>query len=445
MSEEITNSVNLERSATVVEQTAEPTVEPIAEPTVELAEPTADEIEEQIELEIESELKAEMESVQEQTKSGVVTYSKFAEVANADPDGDAEVETDSSNMTPVTNPMTYDTPDDEAEEGITDDEENNRECSEEHEATEEDVDSAEFNDLATGTRDQPRVPPPKYSTPPPFKYAIEVYQDILDESILQAMKELKRNHDKSRYARVRLPLFGKYIEIEIEKEDTSESDVHRYVLHLLHYGPINKRIVSSLKFPEDATEDYVKATKFCHRDLGIWLRTNAEGKTSGGDGTGVGGTACSPFRDTQIALRDKGYYLQDLSHYVYDNAKGKHYYRIDIRLYQDPLAVKPEAYWHEYGVIPGMRDIVEKAQAELAANPPPEKESYPGRRRHKGNRNQNNRQNNRRGQNHKNKHSNRNQKKSPKLSKSSKSSKSSGSSGYDHGDFNPVIDASQNE
>ena len=51
----------------------------------------------------------------------------------------------------------------------------------------------------------------------------------------------------------------------------------------------------------------------------IWTKVNAEGKNLGGNGFGYGGTACSPFRDVQISLRDKGYYLQDLSQYVFDN------------------------------------------------------------------------------------------------------------------------------
>ena len=195
----------------------------------------------------------------------------------------------------------------------------------------------------------------------PFTKAIVSYRVILDNAILEAINQLTQNSNKFRYARVRLGLFTDVVEVECgdsgnfeSKDPENKTKTYSYPLHKLHYGPINKAYTESMVFLANASPDYVKASKFCYRDWMIWTKVNADGKNPGGNGFGYGGTACSPFRDVQIDLRDKGYYLQDLSQYVFDKTKNKWYYNIDIRLYQDKNAVRPKSLWHQYGMIPGL-------------------------------------------------------------------------------------------
>jgi len=198
----------------------------------------------------------------------------------------------------------------------------------------------------------------------PFAQAMEMYKlDFLEPAVLKAIAHLSKQEDKSRYARVKLGLFKDVIEIDIKTEMKTGMEIeegvrtYTYPLHKLHYGPIDKSVTDSIVFDEGATPDFVRATKFCFRDSSIWLEVNAKNKLPGGDGQGYEGSACSPFRDTQISLRDKGYYLQDLSKYIYDQDNEKWYYKIDIRLYQSLDAVQPQNLWHGYGVIPGLGSI----------------------------------------------------------------------------------------
>jgi hypothetical protein len=210
----------------------------------------------------------------------------------------------------------------------------------------------------------------------PFKKAITSYQAILDRAILEAINQLTQNTNKYRYARVKLGLFTEVI--EIENKNSTENKTYTYPLHKLHYGPINKVYTDSMMFPTDASPDYVKASKFCYRDWMIWTKVNAEGKNLGGNGFGYGGTACSPFRDVQISLRDKGYYLQDLSQYVFDKHKNKWYYNIDIRLYQDRSAVQPKSLWHQYGMIPGLVNIDNENNVNVGYNGYSRRNGYNG-------------------------------------------------------------------
>ena len=179
----------------------------------------------------------------------------------------------------------------------------------------------------------------------PFEDAIQVYQEILDDAVLKAIEQLSRDGDKTRYAPVRLGLFKDEIEI----------GDRIYKLHKLHYGPINNAAAKTIQFEEGSSPDFIRAYTFCLRDNSIWQKVNGKGKNPGGDGLGFGNTACSPFRDTQCRLRDEGYYLLDLSQYLYDEDREKWYYKIDIRLYQsrDNLEPNPDL-WHRYGMIPGL-------------------------------------------------------------------------------------------
>lgn len=206
----------------------------------------------------------------------------------------------------------------------------------------------------------------------PFAMAVEQYKRYLDKAVLKAIAQLSKETDTTRYARVIVKFFD-VIEVDVELTN-GEIKTYTYPIHKLHYGPINKNIVNYIPFPAGTPLDLIRATKFCYRDPSIWVEVNGEGKNPGGDGTGFGDTACSPFRDTQVRLRDQGYFLVDLSEYILDedaevydedgNKIGKWYFKIDIRLYQDPKAVEANPnLWHQYGVIPGMGKLLATAGA----------------------------------------------------------------------------------
>lgn len=200
----------------------------------------------------------------------------------------------------------------------------------------------------------------KSKTNRPFAQASKSYKEhFLDKAVMKAMLQLENEDVKNRYARVIIKIFDK-IEVDTVLPN-GEVKTYSYPIHKLHYGPIDKKAVDSFTFPPEATQDFIQATKFCFRDPSIWVEVNGAGKNPGGDGTGFGNTACSPFRDTQLQLREKGYYLIDLSEYLFDEDNGKWYFRIDIRLYKDADAVEANpGLWHQYGVIPGLGSLRRK-------------------------------------------------------------------------------------
>lgn len=193
----------------------------------------------------------------------------------------------------------------------------------------------------------------------PFVHALKVYkEEYLLPEIEKAKNELSKNTDSGRYARIKLNLFSDFVEVDVINNAKGEVQKKTYVypLHVLHYGPIIKNRESFKIESEDP--EFIKATHFCWRDNKIWLKVNAEGKKPGGDGFGYDNTACSPFRDIQVELRDEGYYLQDLSKHYLDKKTNKYQYKIDIRLYMSVNHVKPMGnLWHKYGTIPGLGAI----------------------------------------------------------------------------------------
>ena len=204
----------------------------------------------------------------------------------------------------------------------------------------------------------------------PFKQAMQSYvNNFLEPAIANAIIELDDVENVSRYARVKIPLFST-IEVDVENNGTLKP--YSYAIHKLHYGPIDKNMINKIQYPEDMSADQIRANNFCFRDPSIWVEVNSEGKNPGGNGMGFGNTACSVFRDRQIMLRDKNYYLIDLSQYVYDNDNKKWYYRIDIRLYSKAEAVDVNPnLWHQYGVIPGMGRLSNtQDQTTQPTNPP---------------------------------------------------------------------------
>jgi hypothetical protein len=202
----------------------------------------------------------------------------------------------------------------------------------------------------------------------PFVHALKVYrQECLLPEIERAKTELDNNEDPTRYARIRLNLFTEFVEVDVIKNSKEENKIkkkHIYPLHVLHYGPIIKNRDKIEIDSEDP--EFIKATHFCWRDNKIWLKVNSEGKKPGGDGFGYDNTACAPFRDIQVELRDKGYYLQDLSKHYLDKETGKWQYRIDIRLYKSTDNIKPISLWHKYGMIPGLGAIKKQETTYVA-------------------------------------------------------------------------------
>jgi hypothetical protein len=213
-------------------------------------------------------------------------------------------------------------------------------------------------------RPDPATSTVKSKSARPFAQAMVSYKnDFLEKSVVRAIAQLDEETDKTRYARVKIPLFST-IEVDVQLP-SGEIKTYSYPIHKLHYGPINKNVVDYIPFPPETSSDFIRATKFCYRDPSIWVEVNGEGKNPGGDGTGFGDTACSPFRDTQMRLRDQGYYLIDLSEYIFDEDKNKWYFKIDIRLYQDVGSVEANAnLWHQYGVIPGLGPLTKQEQED---------------------------------------------------------------------------------
>jgi hypothetical protein len=199
----------------------------------------------------------------------------------------------------------------------------------------------------------------------PFTQAMHSYKnDFLEKSLMKAIAQLAEETDKTRYVRVKLPLFST-IEVDVIDQN-NEVKTYSYPIHKIHYGPIDKNIVHyNISLSAGVSEDFIRAKKFCYRDQSIWIDVNGDGKNPGGDGTGFGGTACSPFRDIQMRLRDQGYYLLDVSEYIFDEVKNKWYFKIDIRLYQSLDAVVPRPnLWHQYGLIPGLGPLMMAKNAD---------------------------------------------------------------------------------
>jgi hypothetical protein len=218
--------------------------------------------------------------------------------------------------------------------------------------------------VTTNGRPDPQASFVKSKSSRPFAKAMKSYKkDFLEKALLKAIAQLAGETDLSRYARVKIPLFS-VIEVDVDLPN-GELKTYSYPIHKVHYGPINKSVVDYIPFAPGTSADFIRAAKFCYRDPLIWLEVNGEGKVPGGDGTGFGNTACSPFRDAQVRLSEQGYYLVDLSEYIFDEDKNKWYFKIDIRMYQDVEAVAANPnLWHQYGVIPGLGPLRRQAEAE---------------------------------------------------------------------------------
>lgn len=179
----------------------------------------------------------------------------------------------------------------------------------------------------------------------PLIGALNLYKSVLQSAINNALKHL-HNYPRHTYARVFLPLF-KTISVVCHDQD-NEKHIKKYSFHELHYGPER-----SMCRMNNMTPEQFKWYKFQCRNTFVWLNVNQCGKQSGGDGSGRGGTACSIFRDTQIALLQTGLYLIDASQVVYDETRKKLRYHINIYL-QNVMPVEPVRRWHGYGHIPGL-------------------------------------------------------------------------------------------
>ena len=187
----------------------------------------------------------------------------------------------------------------------------------------------------------------------PYTEALNIFKhNILSHSISNALQKLI-TYPQYTYASVPLKLFAQ-IEIPCKNQE-GVSIIKKYYIHELHYGPMRR------PYNKDKM-----ASTFFDRDISIWTRVNAYGKMSGGDGTGKNGTACSPFRDWQLFLRDRGLYLIDASDIVYDMKTCKFHLKISITIYRQPPK-EPCRAPHGYGFIPGLGSAI-KPDTDLDNN-----------------------------------------------------------------------------
>lgn len=178
----------------------------------------------------------------------------------------------------------------------------------------------------------------------PFVGAVEQYKKILNEELEKATKKLKL-HSEMQFEFVRLPLFS---QIDVQCKDQNDDDhIKTYTFHEVHYGPLVRVYIPENVRPKDR-----KWFGFFARQNAIWLDVNAQGKQPGGDGTGKDGTACSPFRDAQVALLKQGFYLLDSSNFEYDKERDRFWYKIQIAVYREPPKNGPFRIPHGYGFIP---------------------------------------------------------------------------------------------
>lgn len=180
----------------------------------------------------------------------------------------------------------------------------------------------------------------------PFAGAVAQYEVVLADAISAAEQQLLEN-PKHAYAKVILPLFTTlWVECADQYGNTK---VKKFAFHEAHYGPHISTKKSNLN-KKSAVEQ--KWAGFLNRYVYIWTCLGQEGKAPGGDGTGRGNTACSPFRNAQLAELAKGLYLIDGSDVAHDEQSGNAWYNINIALYRYPPRDGPFRAAHGYGFIP---------------------------------------------------------------------------------------------
>jgi hypothetical protein len=188
----------------------------------------------------------------------------------------------------------------------------------------------------------------------PFAGTIPIYKKTLNDAIEQA-KQHFATHPEHKFAHVKLPLFTT-ICVELTNQ-CGETRTKKYAFHEAHYAPLLKSPV-----PHGVSLAVHRLMNFDRRLNYIWVLLNDGTKLAGGDGTGKGGTACSPFRDTQMELLKDGYYLVDESELVGDPMTGRLRYNINIRLYKTPPPNGPFRSFHGYGFIPNLGSVATHQQ-----------------------------------------------------------------------------------
>jgi hypothetical protein len=188
----------------------------------------------------------------------------------------------------------------------------------------------------------------------PFVGAVEQYITVLHTSIIAAKQQLAKN-PKHSYAKVILPLFTT---LKVNCTDQyGNNKVKMFAFHEAHYAPLIHNTNKNMSVNNTKEQ---KWAGFLNRYIYIWTLLGQYGKVPGGDGTGRGGTACSPFRDAQIALLYEGLYLIDGSDVVYDAQNGNARYNINIALYRTPPQNGPFRAAHGYGFIPYLGPVHHK-------------------------------------------------------------------------------------
>lgn len=180
----------------------------------------------------------------------------------------------------------------------------------------------------------------------PFAGAVAQYETVLNSAIADAEQHLAEN-PKHAYAKVILPLFTT---LHVDCVDQyGNTKVKKFAFHEAHYAP---HIRTTNPRPSGKSASEQKWAGFLNRYVYIWTLLGQDGKAPGGDGTGRGGTACSPFRNAQVALLAKNLYLIDGSDVVFDEQTGNAWYNINIALYRSPPKNGPFRAAHGYGFIP---------------------------------------------------------------------------------------------
>ena len=185
----------------------------------------------------------------------------------------------------------------------------------------------------------------------PFAGAVDHYINYhLNPAIDKAKKNLEK-HPQWKFAKVELPLF-ETIDVLCADQYGNPLTKH-YSVHEAHYGPL-----VHIKYDENnkIPKEHQKWHNFYNRQTSVWvsLELNKGTKLSGGDGSGRGGTECSPFRDAQMNLIKENLFLIDASDVEYDDDKDRFWYKINITLNRSPLPNGPIRIPHGYGFIPGL-------------------------------------------------------------------------------------------
>ncbi|VBB18858.1 hypothetical protein YASMINEVIRUS_1390 [Yasminevirus sp. GU-2018] len=192
----------------------------------------------------------------------------------------------------------------------------------------------------------------------PFAGAVAQYCQVLTNAVADAEEQLDANPGWN-YAIVELPLFDT---LDVECTDQFGNVVVKsYAFHEAHYGPLKRQV-----FPPHIPHQHHKWLNFYNRSQDIWVVLGQPGKAPGGDGSGKDGTACAPFRDMQVALLQKGHFLIDASEVVFDEAKGRFWYKINIAIYRSPPRNGPVRAPHGYGFIPGLGPAMKAKQDQDA-------------------------------------------------------------------------------